>query len=132
MKRVRVTLVPLVVAVAAFFIVLPRIGGDTTLRAVGTDGGYAFEPRDLQDAAGARILVRNDSDATHTVTAVTGEFDLEVQPGDSRFLEIEFAGAYEYYCRYHASIEAMTGTITLGDPNAEPSPASSPAVSPSA
>lgn len=123
MQPVRVTLVPLVLAAAALFVVLPRSGGDATLRIAGADGSYAFEPGELDTAEDARILVRNETDATHTVTAVAGGFDLEIQPGDSRFLEIAEPGAYEYFCRYHATSEAMSGTITLGDPNQEPAPA---------
>lgn len=121
MKRVRVTLVPLVIAAAAFFVVLPRTGGDVKLTMTRTSGSYAFEPDTLKATEDARILVVNDTDATHTVTAVTGEFDLTIQPGDSRFLEIDGPVAIDFYCRYHGSSDGMAGSVTLGEPET-PSP----------
>lgn len=127
MKRTRVTLVPIVIATAAFFIVLPRSGGDATVRMVGSNGSFSFEPADIEAAEGARILFVNDTDATHTVTASTGGFDLEIQPGDSRFLELDGAGAYDFYCRFHGSSDGMTGTLQLGDAVAIPSTAPSAA-----
>lgn len=125
MKRVRVTLVPLVVAAAAFFVVLPRSGGDATISMVGSSGSYAYRPDRLELAEGARVLVENTTDTTHTITAVAGTFELTIQPGDSRFLEVAAPGAYDYYCRFHGASDGMTGTLTLGDasaPVATPSP----------
>ena len=121
MKRTRVTLVPIVIAAAAFFIVLPRTGGDVTLHMIGSNGSFAFEPDSIEAGEGARILVVNDTDATHTITASTGGFDLEIQPGDSRFLELDGAGAYDFYCRFHGSSDGMTGTLQLGAADAIPS-----------
>jgi plastocyanin len=130
MKPVRVTFVPLVIAIAAFFVVLPRGGGDVELRMTGADGSFAFEPvtTEIGDASTqrARILVVNRTVQTHTVTAVAGGFDLEVQPGDSRFLEIGEPGLFEFFCRYHGSTDGMTGTVTVGDPTTAPTIEPSP------
>jgi len=127
MKRVRVTLVPIVIAIAAFFIVLPRTGGDLKIRMIGSEGSYRYEPGKVEAAVDARILVVNDTEATHTITSATGEFDLVIQPGDSRFLELADSAAYDFFCRFHGSSDGMTGTLRLGNPVSTPLATPSPA-----
>lgn len=115
MKPVRVTLVPLVVAFAALFVILPRTGGDGTIQMSGTAGSYSFEPSELNvDEAGVRIRVVNDSDTTHTMTSVVEGFDLVVQPGEAKFLSAGQSGTLDYYCRYHGTSDEMTGKLAVG------------------
>lgn len=112
MKRAKVTLVPLVVAAAAFFIVLPRTGGDAVIRMIASGDGYAFDPSQPTVKAGARIRVQNDSQVTHTFEAVTGVFDLgDLQPGESRLITVDATGSVEFLCRYHGA-DGMSGTLT--------------------
>jgi plastocyanin len=116
MKPVRVTLVPLVVAVAAFFVLLPRTGGDSTIRMEGAvEDAYRFAPDQLSVATQARIRIVNDSDATHTITSIDEAFDLELQPGESGFIAPEGTGSFEFFCRFHGATGGMTGTLTVGD-----------------
>lgn len=127
MKPVRVTLVPLVVAFGALFVILPRTGGDATLRMTGTAGSYAFSPEDLEVDAGARIRLVNDSDATHSVTALSDGFDVVVQPGASTFLSPDEEGRFDFFCRFHGTTDDMRGSLEIGDAPAQaPSPDGSP------
>jgi plastocyanin len=128
MRKTKVTLVPIVVAAAAFFLVLSRSGGDATIEMIQEDEAFSFSPARLELAAGSRVLVVNRTQATHTLTAVTEAFDVEIQPGDSRFLDAPGDGTFDFYCRYHATSDSMTGTLVLGEPSAgvTPAPTSTP------
>lgn len=113
MKRAKVTLVPLVVAVAAFFVVLPRTGGDAVVVAVESGSGFAFSPLKATVGAGTRIRFDNETRATHSIESLTGAFALgDLQAGESTFLEHLGAGTYEFRCRYHGN-DGMTGELAV-------------------
>ncbi|MFP5225455.1 MAG: plastocyanin/azurin family copper-binding protein [Actinomycetota bacterium] len=113
MKRTKVTLVPLVVAVAAFFAVLPRGGGDAVIRMVAEGDGFAFDPSELTVGPGARIRVENDTTATHSFQTGSGIVDLgDIQPGQTLFFEVADSGTLDFFCRYHTS-EGMNGQLTV-------------------
>lgn len=113
MKPAKVTLVPLVVAAAAFFVLLPRTGGDAEIRMVEADGTYRFAPANLSIELGDRIRVENTSDTTHTITASGAGIEFgDLQPGQNRFLEVSDRGTIEFSCRYHAA-DGMIGTLTV-------------------
>ena len=71
--------------------------------------GFAF-PSETNVAAGASISITNDDDATHTVTADDGAFDVEAPGGETVELVAPAAGTYPYHCNIHTE---MTGTLVV-------------------
>jgi plastocyanin len=112
-KRAQVTLVPVVIAAAAFFAVLPKGGGDAVIHMVADGEGFAFSPSELSVDPGARIRVENDTIATHSFQTGSGTVDLgDLQPGQTLFFEVADAGTLEFFCRYHTA-EGMNGEISV-------------------
>lgn len=77
---------------------------------------FAFEPSTLRVAPGARVTVRNEDSATHTVTAIDphgGAFDThDVNPGaTASFVAPSAPGSYPYICQIH---QFMHATLTVG------------------
>ena len=71
--------------------------------------GFAF-PSETNVTAGASISIINDDNATHTVTADDGAFDLEAPAGETVELIAPETGTYPYHCSIHSS---MTGTLVV-------------------
>jgi plastocyanin len=46
----------------------------------------------------------------HTVTATNGKFNLDLMPGKSGKLTVNWAGTAAFYCRYHPG---MRGSMTV-------------------
>lgn len=95
----------------------------------------AFVPETFRAQAGSSITFTNDSDETHTVTALedglpdgamyfaSGDFSDEgearddlgaglIDPGDGYEITLEEPGTYRYVCLPHES-QGMTGTIIV-------------------
>jgi plastocyanin len=73
---------------------------------------FAFDPAELQVAAGTEVTWTNDDQAPHTVTADGGEFDSgTLEPGDTFSVAVEGNGPVMYACMIHPD---MTGTIVVG------------------
>lgn len=72
--------------------------------------GFAFEPPDLQIAAGTEVTWTNDDPTAHTVTADDGSFDSgAIEPGKTFSVAID--GSVTYFCAIHPT---MKGSITVG------------------
>jgi len=128
-RMIKGSILPALAALAALFIVLPTGGGDAEVTMVSVaDGGWAFQPAEIEVDEGARIAFSNDSTVTHTATCVGCPWDTgDVQPGETVFLTFDDAARYQFFCRYHGSTGAMTGQLTVGNPPAStPSPAAPP------
>ena len=101
----------------------------------------AFDPVDVEVAAGARVILANVGGVAHSLTADDGSFDTGViQPGaeGGRFhgsngsVVVDEPGEYGFFCVIHPA--AMRGTLTVTDervraedrapPEAEPPPSS--------
>jgi plastocyanin len=83
-------------------------GGAVTL----TADNFAFDPGEIELAAGAEISVKNANGSTpHTFTLDGTDIDLELDPGEveSATLDVD-AGDYAFFCRLHPQ---MTGTLTV-------------------
>jgi plastocyanin len=83
-------------------------GGSVTL----TADNFAFDPAQVELAAGTEISVKNANGSTpHTFTVDGTDIDLELDPGEvgSAALDLE-AGEYAFFCRFHPQ---MTGTLTV-------------------
>jgi plastocyanin len=71
----------------------------------------AFEPEFLLYAPDRELVVRNDDDVAHTVTAWDGTFDVRVEPGETAELVTPAEpGWYRYACEIHPD---MRGAIDL-------------------
>lgn len=124
-RTVKLTVVPVLGALAVFFMVLPQRGADATVRISGPAGAWAFAPAEVRIDPGERIAFDNDSKVTHSVTCVSDDcFDLgDIQPAQVKFLTVEEVGVYEYVCRYHGR-QGMSGRILVGpvpEPDTSPS-----------
>jgi plastocyanin len=90
---------------------LVRSGGDAGADAVSI-ANFAFDPAELEVAAGTEVTWTNDDRAPHTVTADGGEFDSgTLDPGDTFSVAVEGNGPVTYACVIHPE---MTGTIVVG------------------
>ncbi len=73
--------------------------------------GFAFDPADLQVAAGTEVTWTNDDPESHTVTAEDGSFDSgTMDPGATFSTVVDASGAITYICQIHPS---MQGTLTV-------------------
>ncbi len=80
-------------------------------RAVITIKDFAYQgPKTV--SPGAKITVKDDDSAAHTVTADSGDaFDVTVKPGESVMLTApDKPGSYPYHCNFHAG---MKGTLVV-------------------
>jgi plastocyanin len=86
-------------------------GGDDDGRGSVSITGFAFDPPEIEVAAGSRVTWTNDDPTPHTVTAEGGAFDSgAIDPGGTFSLRIEGDGPISYRCSIHPD---MTGTITI-------------------
>ncbi len=116
MKRsgVPFLIVPVVGAIAALFLVLPRTGADARVKITpaGARVTYELPPGNL--AAGQRIEIRNETRATHTFTCLGCAVDSgDIQPDQSVFITVPDAGSFTFSCRYHADRLGENATLTV-------------------
>lgn len=134
MKVARYSIVPVIVAFAAFFAVLPPTGADATIRIIDQGDAWVFAPAAAQTPVGGRIAFRNESGQTHTATC--GQPDCwdsgDIQPGETVFVETPREGAFAFFCRYHQDSPGLTGQLTVGAPEPVPSSSADPVPSPPA
>lgn len=72
---------------------------------------FGYAPSNLTVTAGAKVTVKNEDTATHTVTADSGAFDTgDISPGHSATFTAPKAGHYAYHCAIH---NFMHGTLTV-------------------
>jgi plastocyanin len=74
---------------------------------------FAFDPQEIEVAAGAEIVWTNADDFAHTARAEDGAFDTGDIAGGGTTSDpvvLEEPGTYTYFCGIHNS---MTGTITV-------------------
>jgi plastocyanin len=86
--------------------------------------GRSFSPKVTEIEIGDKVLWRNRSDETHSVTADSGEFDYTFgTKGAQEERRFEVADTYHYHCKFH---DGMTGTVVVRDPNAPTTTTSAP------
>ncbi len=73
---------------------------------------FAFSPMTLTVAPGAKVSVKNEDAATHTLSATTKSFDTgDITQGAIRtFTAPTTPGTYTYICNIH---QYMQGTLTV-------------------
>lgn len=112
MQRILTSSIPVIAALAAFFLVLPRGGADVTVRIVPDEAVWTFAPAQAEAPAGGRVAFRNLTDVTHTADCIECPWRSgDVAPGEIVFVPVGAAGAYTYQCRYHG--EVMRGELTV-------------------
>jgi plastocyanin len=90
---------------------LVRSGGNASPDAVSI-ANFAFDPAELEVAAGTEVTWTNDDQAPHTVTADGGAFDSgTLEPRDTFSVVVDGNGPVTYACMIHPE---MTGTIVVG------------------
>lgn len=80
------------------------------------DGVAHFVP------VGTRLVVRNDGQAPHSLTAVDGSFDTGLlQAGETAEIVLEEPGIVPVYCTLHGNVhgDGMAGVLIIGEPTAE-------------
>ncbi len=80
------------------------------------DGVAHFVP------AGTRLVVRNDGQAPHSLTAIDGSFDTGLlQTGETAEIVLEEPGIVPVYCTLHGNVhgEGMAGVLIVGEPTPE-------------
>ncbi|HEY7917713.1 MAG TPA: cupredoxin domain-containing protein [Acidimicrobiales bacterium] len=73
---------------------------------------FAFSPKTITVAAGTAVMVTNDDQVAHTVTAMSGGFSTgDIGPGQSKTITApNIPGTYSYFCSIH---QYMTGHLTV-------------------
>jgi len=73
---------------------------------------FAFDPQEVEVAAGTEVVWANADDFAHTAQAADDTFDTgEIDAGTSSDpVAFDEPGTYSYFCGIHNS---MTGTITV-------------------
>ncbi|MEX2395172.1 MAG: cupredoxin domain-containing protein [Actinomycetota bacterium] len=75
---------------------------------------FYFEPTFIKSPgdATAMITLTNEGDVAHTFTSDALDFDEELQPGDSKEIEVAIGTEtrYEFYCRFHQG-QGMRGAF---------------------
>lgn len=108
----------------AVLLVSPPFGG-TAFGAEVVIGGFGFDPKNIEIAAGETVKWTNKATLAHTVTS--GDncqkdeqfgspflFPEKSKPEKSVFEHTFNApGVYKYYCKTHCLGEKMTGTVTV-------------------
>jgi plastocyanin len=110
----KASVIPVMAALAALFLVLPSTGADATITITGEPGAWRFEPADLRIEPGQRVVFVNESGQTHTADCVGCPWSTgDVQPAESVFVPFPEESGFTFQCRYHP--EQLQGVLRVGD-----------------
>jgi plastocyanin len=74
----------------------------------------AFRPPAWAIPEAGTYTLRNDGVALHNLTIEEAALDIDLQPGESREIDIDLdAGTYGMVCSYHVA-QGMTGAVVVG------------------
>ena len=101
-------------AAMAVMAVMPVATGSTGTAVVAADGSirigidnFAFTPKTLMVASGAKVVWTNHDDVPHTVTSRTKQFASMALDTDEQFAyQFTTPGTYEYFCAIHPVMTA--------------------------
>ncbi len=90
----------------------PQGSGDAAAGASAVDiSGFAFNPGNIEIAAGTEVTWTNNDSSAHTVTADDGSFDSgKLDEGGTFSFTFDTPGTYTYHCDFHPN---MTATIVV-------------------
>jgi len=72
--------------------------------------GFKFVPTPIQAKVGQTVMVTNDDNTDHSLTAIDGSFDTGVFSGGTKTITLTKAGTFAIHCKIH---NFMTGTIVV-------------------
>jgi plastocyanin len=89
-----------------------RTGTNVTVSAVfnSTTGSFAFKPGTVTVTRGFKVIWKNTTTVTHTVTRNTPGFNKTLAPGATVSVQFNTVGTYHYHCNIHPN---MVGTINV-------------------
>jgi plastocyanin len=100
-------------ALAASFVVLvsPQSAQASPVRVRIVD--FAFKPASVSVSKGAKVVWKNASGTTHSVTAYKGHWskDTTVSGGSTTSFTFPRTGTFKYYCKIHAHITASGSCV---------------------
>jgi plastocyanin len=99
-KRVSITAV-LVIALSLAWLVPASVADTVRVRATGSESeGWRWRPATRHAAQGDRVVWRNPTDRTHTVTAYSNNWSKNTQVGSGERTSKTFrrTGTYKYRC----------------------------------
>jgi plastocyanin len=108
-------------AVLAFSLIATPAPADTSkFKAAGAPGSFHWQPDFRHIAKGDKIVWKNPTSATHTVTAWSGDWSMDktIAPGDTLHKVFKKRGIYDFRCMQpgHSSVtngecQGMCGEI---------------------
>lgn len=73
-----------------------------------------FTPSQLVIASGTTVTFTNKDNANHSVTNINGLFDSgKITSGNSYPFTFTKTGSFSFYCKYHSTVNAEQGYITV-------------------
>ena len=75
-----------------------------------TVSGFAFSPAQVRAKVGDTVEWVNKDFFTHTATARSGAFDVQLPGGGSGRTVVRAAGTFDYYCTHHGN---MVGQLVV-------------------
>ena len=73
-----------------------------------------FTPSQLVVKSGTTVTFTNKDNANHSVTNSNGLFDSgKISTGNSYTFTFTKTGSFSFYCKYHSSVNAEQGYITV-------------------
>ena len=122
MHRYSIRALVLVLAVATGFAAAPTPAqAAVVVKAVSTSSGYRWHPASVSVGKGAKVVWKNPTTVTHTVTAYTKNWSKKVtiKKGQSTSFTFKNAGTYKYYCTIHGQLvngvcSGMCGKVVVG------------------
>lgn len=66
-----------------------------------------YDPPEMTVKLGAEVEFTNSDDEEHSVTSRADGFDVEIMPGETQTIVFDIPGEFEYYCRYHPTMEGV-------------------------
>lgn len=109
----------LIGAVAAATVLAPAasIAETKRFRAAGSVGNWQWEPSVRRIVRGDRIVWRNPTDVTHTVTAYRGRWskDTRIEPGERTRKRFRRRGVYKFRCTIGDGTPLAHSTLEDGD-----------------
>jgi plastocyanin len=123
-KLVPVKIVMAVVLAAAAVLVVPGTSsGETSrIKAAGSTGSYHWKPKSRTIDKGERIVWKNPTSASHTVTAYGGGWSKDTTIGQNEKTGFKFrsTGTFKFRCTFHSTLDGgvcsgMCGSVKVTD-----------------
>jgi plastocyanin len=133
-RRVAVIVTWLIVGTVLSFRPAAAQTANKQINVTGTGpGDYAFSPAGGSIASGQTVLWENHTDAPHTATADSGEFNVSIPSGSgNRSSAVTISGSprtISYHCSIHSTMKG-TLQVTPGMATTSPPTTSAPAATP--